>query len=514
MDLIICYQTKNAAYLRNRKIKPVGIIVHSTGANNPYCKRYVDFPERLGTNLYGNHWNKETATKSMHGFIGYDKDKKIVVCNTQPYDRACWGVGGGSKGSYNYDPHAYLQFEICEDDLKNPDYYWRVMDVAEDYCAYLCTLFQLPVREVIGHYEAAQRGYGSNHSDPKHWMDRYGDSMDKFRQRVAAKLAYKEPDTKPNPQIPVVTSNPYIYVTMTKKENTDFYDVPEGTVLKLDLEEYLRGVVPAEIGNAHIEACKAQAVCARTAAIKQNATTKDRAVTDKSTFQSYRSIRNDASKYGNAVNAVTMTKGQIMTYDGKVIDCWYSHSNGGHLYVPEKVWKESRPYYKEGEDSWTTEEKRGHGIGLSQMGAIRAATEHKLTYRDILARYYPSTTIVDDYNSKPTTVDPVLPPIVEEEFMPYNVIVNTSKANSLNLWKNTKKNGSYGTIPKGTVLTVLSEEGKWSKITYNGNTGYCDSQYLVRVDLGGTPSTPIEDTETKAKLGEVIKLLQEIFIRI
>lgn len=33
--------TKNECYIRGDKMTPIGIVVHSTGANNPNLKRYV-----------------------------------------------------------------------------------------------------------------------------------------------------------------------------------------------------------------------------------------------------------------------------------------------------------------------------------------------------------------------------------------------------------------------------------------------------------------------------------------
>lgn len=46
MNIITAYATKNDCYKAARKMKPAGIVVHSTGANNPYLKRYVDAPTR------------------------------------------------------------------------------------------------------------------------------------------------------------------------------------------------------------------------------------------------------------------------------------------------------------------------------------------------------------------------------------------------------------------------------------------------------------------------------------
>ena len=197
MKLYETIQTKNASYIRNRFIKPIGIFVHSTGATNPELRRYVDAPSLLGINQYGNHWNKTDSTKSMHGFIGLDINREVAVCHTLPYNIACWGAGGGTRGSYNYDPQAHIQFEICEDNAprsgkpptpEQTDYYKKAWLAAEEYCAYLCKLLNLPASSIVGHYEAAKRGYASYHSDPEHWMKLFNDNMDRFRARVNMRL--------------------------------------------------------------------------------------------------------------------------------------------------------------------------------------------------------------------------------------------------------------------------------------------------------------------------------------
>lgn len=188
MEIIKAYQTKNPAYTGNRAIKPVGILVHSTGANNPNCKRYVDAEAQLGRNQYGNHWNTASATKCVHAFIGYDKDKRVVVANTLPYDRACWGCGSGKNGSYNRNPVAHIQFEICESSATDSTYYWQAIAVAEEYCAHLCKQYGWGADKITSHVEAHKAGYASNHGDPVSWMKNFGDNMDKFRARVAARL--------------------------------------------------------------------------------------------------------------------------------------------------------------------------------------------------------------------------------------------------------------------------------------------------------------------------------------
>ena len=154
MEIITAYATKNDCYKAARKCTPKGIVVHSTGANNPYLKRYVDAPAEVGTNAYGNHWNNPASVMGrsvcVHSFIGYALNNVVKVANILPYDYCCWGVGSGSKGSYNYDP-AYIQFEMCEDDLNNRAYFEIVRDTAIDYCVYLCKKFNIPVENIVSH---------------------------------------------------------------------------------------------------------------------------------------------------------------------------------------------------------------------------------------------------------------------------------------------------------------------------------------------------------------------------
>lgn len=193
MKIIKAYFNKHPCMGKKmRTIKPIGILVHSTGSVNRELRRYVDEPERLGKNLYNNHWNKANATKSVHAFIGYDKDKQVIVAETLPHQVACWGCGGGKKGSYNYDPHAYLQFEICQGSNSDPNYYWQAIKVAEEYCAHLCRIYGWTADDITSHSEAYSAGYASNHGDPASWMKAFGDDMNKFRMRVKALLDANE----------------------------------------------------------------------------------------------------------------------------------------------------------------------------------------------------------------------------------------------------------------------------------------------------------------------------------
>ncbi len=49
--------TRNECYITGKTIRPKGVMVHSTGANNPRVARYVPGDDEIGRNTGGNHWN-------------------------------------------------------------------------------------------------------------------------------------------------------------------------------------------------------------------------------------------------------------------------------------------------------------------------------------------------------------------------------------------------------------------------------------------------------------------------
>ena len=186
MEIVQFYQTNNPCYKAGERITPSGIVVHSTGANNPYIKRYVGPDDGvLGKNQYNNHWNSNKAKKCVHAWIGKVADGSLKVYQTLPWDYRCWGVGSGENGSYN-DSH--IQFEICEDGLGDAKYYEEAFDLAIRLSAFLCEQFGIDTKNIVGHYEAHAAGYGSNHGDPRSWQRKHGGSMDGFRASVAALL--------------------------------------------------------------------------------------------------------------------------------------------------------------------------------------------------------------------------------------------------------------------------------------------------------------------------------------
>lgn len=221
------FQTENRCYKAGREITPSGIVVHSTGANNPDLKRYVGPDDGiLGHNKNNNHWNKSTATKCMHAFIGEVEDGSVKIYQTLPWNFRCWGVGSGENGSYN-DTH--IQFEICEDGLDNETYYNEAFNLAKELCAFLCAEYGISPDNVVGHYEAAAAGYGSNHADPRNWQKKFGGSMDQFRADVRAMLGQVDESTTSSKP----AAQPYTESVQESKPNETTTSQPASGVISM-----------------------------------------------------------------------------------------------------------------------------------------------------------------------------------------------------------------------------------------------------------------------------------------
>jgi peptidoglycan hydrolase-like amidase len=182
-----------------------------------------------------------------------------------------------------------------------------------------------------------------------------------------------------------------ISVRITRDENAAYFGVQIDDVVKVPLEEYVAAVVASEVGNAHPEACKAQAVASRTFAVSKGVLAGKVISDSSSTDQAYRAKRYNRTLYPNAVQAAEDTEGQILLYNGEPINAVYSACNGGRTVSSEERWGGARPYLIAQDDPWDDSTVRtGHGVGMSQRGAKHAAAIGK-TYLEILAFYYPGT---------------------------------------------------------------------------------------------------------------------------
>lgn len=181
--------TKNACYKAGKTMVPKGIMVHSTGVNNPYLKRYVGPDDGLlGRNQYDNHWNQDKPGGRLvcpHAFIGKLNDGSIATYQTLPWNHRGWHAGGSANNNY-------IGFEICEDGLTDATYFNAVYCEAVELCVYLCKKYGLTEKDIISHAEGYAKGIASNHGDPHRWWKYHNKTMDDFRAAVKAALFFKE----------------------------------------------------------------------------------------------------------------------------------------------------------------------------------------------------------------------------------------------------------------------------------------------------------------------------------
>lgn len=178
----------NDCYKAGKTFIPRGVMIHSTGANNPHLSRYVPGNDEIGRNTGGNHWDMSGTTACVHAFVGKLADGSVGVVQTLPWNRRGWHAGKGSCGSAN-DTH--ISFEICEDGLQDASYFEAVYQAAVELTADLCKQYGLdPMKDgvVICHSEGHSRGIASNHADVMHWFPKFGKSMDNFRADVARQM--------------------------------------------------------------------------------------------------------------------------------------------------------------------------------------------------------------------------------------------------------------------------------------------------------------------------------------
>lgn len=184
MRLYTALLTHNDCYLRGRTIRPRGVMVHSTGANNPWLRRYIAPDDgRLGTPS-PRHWNQSGVGACVHAMIGKAADGSVCTYQTLPWNMRGWHCGGSGN-----DTH--IAFEICEDSLNDKGYSQATYQAAVELTAYLCKRFGLdPLADgvVLCHSEGHKRGIASNHADVLHWWSRFGATMDEFRADVAAEM--------------------------------------------------------------------------------------------------------------------------------------------------------------------------------------------------------------------------------------------------------------------------------------------------------------------------------------
>ena len=263
------FLTENDCYKKSTPEELRGVQVHSTGANNPWLKRYVQPDDgRLGVNRNGNSHNRPGGDVCASAYIGRLEDGTVAVYQTLPWNVRCWLSGSGQNGNANR--MGYKGFEICQDSLTDEAYFRdAVMDKAVTLTAYLCQLGGFsPYKQnavfgnrvalaVADHHELHAAGLASNHADITHWLRNFGLTMNDFRKAVqdildqgGVEVDYVDGPADPVQDQPVpaaeegvkaVVDNPRRWLNVHKsqdtREDTVLFQIEKGTHVEILAED-------------------------------------------------------------------------------------------------------------------------------------------------------------------------------------------------------------------------------------------------------------------------------------
>lgn len=139
----------------------------------------------------------------------------------------------------------------------------------------------------------------------------------------------KKDELVDNPKI----SSQIIYMTRSSTKD----------IVELDLEEYLKGVVFAEMPSSFsLEALKAQAVAARTYTLKK--LSNETHICDNPSHCQAWKDPSESADYEKISQAVLETRSEGITYLGEPIEAFFHSSSGGKTENSENVWSAAKPY--------------------------------------------------------------------------------------------------------------------------------------------------------------------------
>ena len=184
----------------------------------------------------------------------------------------------------------------------------------------------------------------------------------------------------------------------------NIYDHKRDEIITIELEDYLRGVLAAEMPALyHQEALKAQAVAARTYALKQipkfggqgsRKYTGADLSTDFADCQAYLSESEMKERWGflaffyywSRINrAVEDTRGQVLLYNNQLIDAVYHANSGGLTENAVYVWGKEVPYLQSVESPYDKEKETSYQSVFSiKRDELEKAFDTLKEERDVL----------------------------------------------------------------------------------------------------------------------------------
>lgn len=196
-----------------------------------------------------------------------------------------------------------------------------------------------------------------------------------FRAQAAHELSAEE--------LAHIRSSGYQPTGVTALPATVRVVMPDGIVVVMSLDEYVKGVLPREVPPYWpAEALKAQAVAARCYAATARRHMPDADLCTTVHCQVWSPIQ-----YETTNAAVDATHNVALTYAGSIIYAYFFAHCDGHTRNSEAVWDAALPYCRSVSCPCGFTSMAGHGVGMCQEGA-RVLAQQGRDYAAILLHYY------------------------------------------------------------------------------------------------------------------------------
>lgn len=199
--------------------------------------------------------------------------------------------------------------------------------------------------------------------------------------------------------------------------------MPDGAVVEMTVDEYLKGVVPFEMPpNWPAEALRAQAVAARSYAVSGAAHLDVGADVCTTTHcQAW-----SPTHYDSTDRAVEDTHGVTARYQGVIIRAFFHAHCDGRTRSTQESWGSDIPYCRSVACPCGYSSLYGHGVGMCQHGA-RALALEGFRYDEILKHFYTGVEVVGP--ASPTAHDASLSPTAGDQSTHYTFSVTYTSAN-------------------------------------------------------------------------------------
>ncbi len=169
-----------------------------------------------------------------------------------------------------------------------------------------------------------------------------------------------------------------------------------GEIQTIPLEQYVAGVVASELGAGYNDASyKAQALAARTYAVKRineglilTDTTSNQVYRDPAQLQQLWGSADYNTYYPEIVAAVNETSGQVIEYNGQLIDALFFSTSNGRTEDPVYVWGGDVPYLKSVSSSYDTQSPYYYHVNTYSYNefATRLGISSANLYANVLTR--------------------------------------------------------------------------------------------------------------------------------